>query len=316
MEKNLCCGGCIQFADREGLLIDDRDHDTLMAAAIAIRHKKHKHRDKQCLMLWSRPKELLTTKEHVRMHKLQREFIRERGFNPDRLQLFDAQRLSTQSSITDYFPRSPPSVNHSQDISNEDIDIDNGVCAEAPSTPNDDSHLPPSDNGTPVALNDVITSPSKNKIRNVNLHTQSFYSQKQHFCFDIPVSHRIVHGKYLTELEKDREALHQLRDGTWLQRFAKSANSKLKTYLAVALAAAPALAVTAAGYFIPMVVTAFLHHYGLFGKVGKLENYAKSFPSETYLRERIIETAAENLVWLAYELDDKKVFMSCDKGEY
>ena len=175
---------------------------------------------------------------------------------------------------------------------------------------------PATDNGAPVASNDVITSPSKNKIRNVNLHNQAFHSQKQHFSFDIPVSHRIVHGKYLTELEKDREALHQLRDGTWLQRFAKSANSKLKTYLAVALAAAPALAVTAAGYFIPMVVTAFLHHYGLFGKVGKLENYAKSFPSETYLRERIIETAAENLVWLAYELDDKKVFLSCDKGEY
>ena len=95
----------------------------------------------------------------------------------------------------------------------------------------------------------------------------------------------------------------------------RDTNSKLKTCLAVALAAAPALAVTAAGYFIPMVVTAFSHHHGLFGKVGKLENCAKSFPSETYLRERIIETAAENLVWLAHELDDEKVFMSCDKGE-
>ena len=55
MKQRTCCSGCVQFADRVGLNIDDLDHDALMAEALATRATKHTHRDKQCLQLWKKP---------------------------------------------------------------------------------------------------------------------------------------------------------------------------------------------------------------------------------------------------------------------
>ena len=81
----ICCSGCTQFADREGLLIDDQDHDALMSIALAQRATKHKHRDKQCLRLWNREEDSFTTNAHIRLYHIQREFIAKRGYNPDRL---------------------------------------------------------------------------------------------------------------------------------------------------------------------------------------------------------------------------------------
>ena len=77
MEQRICCSGCVQFADRVGLTIDDRDHDTLMAEALATRATKHKHRDKQCLQLWNKPSHSLHTKEHKRLVHLQTAFIKD-----------------------------------------------------------------------------------------------------------------------------------------------------------------------------------------------------------------------------------------------
>ena len=79
MTQRTCCSGCVQFADRVGLTIDDRDHDALMAEALATRATKHKHRDKQCLQLWMKPS--LRAKEHKRLAQLQRDFINQCGFD-------------------------------------------------------------------------------------------------------------------------------------------------------------------------------------------------------------------------------------------
>ena len=78
-----CCDGCVQFADRVGLLIDDQDHDTLMSEALKTRSKQHKQRDKQGLMLWRLKPEAMTSKERKQVGKLQRNFIINRGHNPD-----------------------------------------------------------------------------------------------------------------------------------------------------------------------------------------------------------------------------------------
>ena len=254
--KSFCCAGCSTFATAPSvdLNIDDRDHDALMVTALEKR-KNWKTPKYHCTAPWKHPPEYFDTEMQASTAIQQQQFIRNvRKIDPRRLMASTVTPATIRQLDYGVRTRSTgpilPTPQNMPDTPQVKVKVDHGATAAA-TLPN------------PMEI-DVITSPSKNKIRNVNLHTQSFHSQKQHFCFDIPVSHRIVHGKYLTELEKDREALHQLRDGTWLQRFAKSANSKLKTYLAVALAAAPALAVTAAGYFIPMVVTAFLHHYGLF----------------------------------------------------
>lgn len=85
-------------------------------------------------------------------------------------------------------------------------------------------------------------------------------------------------------------------------------------YLATALSAVPALALSAAGYLIPLVVTAFLKHCGLFNQIGSVDNYANGFPSEAYLRKNIMDQATEQMVWLSQELDDKCAFIACDKG--
>jgi hypothetical protein len=65
---------------------------------------------------------------------------------------------------------------------------------------------------------------------------------------------------------------------------------------------------------VPLLVTAFLHHYNLDEKIGKLAQYATSFPSESWLRTNIMDQAAHEVVQLATELDGQFVFLACDKG--
>ena len=133
----------------------------------------------------------------------------------------------------------------------------------------------------------------------------------------IPTDHVVIPSNYLTALKNDREALKQLRASTGkLVRFQKNASDELKAYLAVALASAPSLSITAAEYAAPMFVTAFLVHHGLEDNLGKEENYPSSFPSGSYLCSIMEEIAAENMVWQSHELFEKKVHLSCDKGSY
>ena len=105
-----------------------------------------------------------------------------------------------------------------------------------------------------------------------------------------------------------------LQERTKKRRFERNAPDFMRYFLAIALSAAPNFAIKTAAYIIPLLVTGFLKFYGLFASVGKLENYASTFPSETYLRNNITRMAADNTVWLAEELQGKKVFIQCDKG--
>ena len=146
--------------------------------------------------------------------------------------------------------------------------------------------------------------------------THSFTYQGKDYSVELPDYYTIESACYVTSLKKDREALKQLKKETKLQRFSKNASDTIKSFLAVALAAAPNFALKTAAFILPLLVTAFLHHYGLYDKIGKLENYPSTFPSETYLRGNMHDMAADNLVWLAHELDDKKVYLSCDKGKF
>ena len=67
-----------------------------------------KHRDKQCLQLWMRPEAALTNREHKRMWKNQREFISQRGYNADRLELFTAPTITPASTGTSIHQRATP----------------------------------------------------------------------------------------------------------------------------------------------------------------------------------------------------------------
>ena len=142
-----------------------------------------------------------------------------------------------------------------------------------------------------------------------------FTSQGNKFEYDLPSSHTIVSSSYLGSLKKDREALETLRNQTKGKRFPRNASDALKTFLSVAHAAVPAFALTTSAYVLPLMMTAFLVHFNLFSHIGNVLEYVNCFPSASYLRERIVDQAADNVVWMADELDGAKVYISCDKGK-
>lgn len=275
-----CCNGCIQFSDREGLSINHRNHDEAMTAALATRADKHKHRDKKCSQLWKQNWEDITSHNLRDLHQRQLQFI---------------------SKLNQYrTPRTTRRRLNEDDEENQDTRY-----AVSPSTPANDR---------------VAQSPSKapsKKLRTIHdWRNYRFSCQGHQFDFDLPCSHVIVPRSHLTSLQNDREALRQLKDGTKMKRFTMNASKTLKAYLAVALAAVPAFALSAASFVIPLIVTAFLQHYYLFDRIGDIANFAKTFPSESYLRKNIMDQAANNMVWLSQELDDKLVFLACDKGTF
>ena len=212
---SLCRHGCRECATSIKCDIDERDHDDRMAVGLENR-KSYKSKRCACSQPWKksldrhdissastayRQHEFIETIHRVDPHRLLSSTVTPRI----------SRRLQGEEPIADVLS---PSKIPTDDLSSpatipaQDISIDNG----APSVSCAPSVSP---------TNDVITSPSKRKLRNVTLHNQAFYSQKQYFSYDIPSDHYIVKGSYLTALKKDREALHQLRDGAWLQRFAK-----------------------------------------------------------------------------------------------
>ena len=317
MSQKMCCSGCVQFADRLGLLIDDRDHDALMAEALATRATKHTHRDKQCLQLWKKPSNTLTTKEHKRLWQLQCDFIVERGFDPQELRLPTiTTAVPATASVTrrlDYAtlrstPRLPYTGNQNAQWQSPTVNPPTGTVtttstststsmadatmADAPSAPptvTDIPSTPPTasantTNGQPDE-DGVITSPAKN--RNVNMLNRTITSNKKEYSYDIPATHTIVTVKYLSQLKREREALKTLKGQTKLKRWTKNASEIVTKFLAFALAAAPGMAITALGYVLPMMVAGFLHHYELYDHIGKEENFPSCFPSESTLRNTI-----------------------------
>ena len=81
------------------------------------------------------------------------------------------------------------------------------------------------------------------------------------------------------------------------------------------LAAAPGMAVNALAYVLPVMTAGFLNNYELYSSIAKKENFTSCFPSTATLWNTITDQAAEDLVLLSHELEDKYVFIGCDKGE-
>jgi hypothetical protein len=83
--------------------------------------------------------------------------------------------------------------------------------------------------------------------------------------------------------------------------------------MSVALASCPSLPLYQAANIIPLIVAAFLVDVGVLEK-SKVDRFCKSFPSTTYLRDMMFEFAAENTLELGHKLQNKLVFLACDKG--
>jgi hypothetical protein len=74
LPEALCCHGCYLFATAVvKLSIDNRDHDSRMASALVNRSKNYPGQRKQCLQLWKKSEEDLTSNQ---LKKLWRDQLR------------------------------------------------------------------------------------------------------------------------------------------------------------------------------------------------------------------------------------------------
>lgn len=150
--------------------------------------------------------------------------------------------------------------------------------------------------------------------RKIDYEMNPVHSQGQCFEFNIPNAHAIVHKNYLSRVENESEILRKVRQKT--QQKQHKTNSVLAQGLwAIAFAACPALALSAAQFLIPLIIYAFFYDTGLFDfKKFNQTKHAKSFPSGNTLRKCCSLQAARDTMLLGNELRNTKTCMSCDKG--
>ena len=164
---------------------------------------------------------------------------------------------------------------------------------------------------TTIPVTPSMSPPPK---RNITYAMNPVHSQGQCFEFDIPSTHKIVHKGYLSRLEKESEILYKIR--AKMQQSQHQTDSAFAQGLwSIALAAVPALAMSAAQFFIPMMFCVFLCDTGLFDyKKFDRTLFARSFPSDNTLRKYSLLSASRDAMLLGHELRESKTCMSCDKG--
>ena len=299
-----CCSGCVSFAQSVGLLIDDRDHDEMMANKLSSRWapgdqenstKTHKYRDFHCKQLWLMEAGDTSSMAHFELASWQKGFIRTHlKRNPDRL------------VITNPECQSPMPVRRLASVLSESPADGCADDAMADHTANDEEDVAVEQE---QQINFTASPTTK---RTVNFTTWNISSQKQCFSIDVPNSHVIITRSKLVELQNDQTKVKSLQRGFSGKRFTKKASELMKTYLVVALASVPGLAIKAAAYLIPMIVSAFLVDHDL---IPEKDDYVKNFPSETYLRGLMMDAACKATLKLAVRLRSATaVFIACDKG--
>jgi len=84
---------------------------------------------------------------------------------------------------------------------------------------------------------------------------------------------------------------------------------------AIAMAAVPSLAFSAAQFLVPLVVKAFFLDTNLFNCAKCNDDlFATSFPSDWYLRKCQWHQATRDTMLLGHELKNKRIYVSADKG--
>jgi len=180
------------------------------------------------------------------------------------------------------------------------------VIIEANSTPDQQPTTT-----TPLAV--VEPTPTSQK-RNITYELNEIYSQGQRFEFNVPSTHKIVHKNFVSRMEKDSQILWNVR--LKLQQNQHYTDSVFgQSMWSIAMAACPALPLSAAQWLIPLIAWAFFYDTGLFD-YKRFDNtmFARSFPSDNTLRKFCLSTAARDTMLLGHQLRDSKIYMSCDKG--
>jgi len=166
---------------------------------------------------------------------------------------------------------------------------------------------------TTTTIDPAEPTPTPQK-RNITYEINKVYSQRQHFVLNIPSTHKVVHKNYLSRLESESETLWKIR--LKLQQHQYYTDSVFAQGLwSIAMAACPALPMSAAQFMIPLIVWVFFYDTGLFDyKRFDKTLFSRSFPSDNTLRKYSLATAARDTMLLGHQLRDSKIYMSCDKG--
>ena len=80
------------------------------------------------------------------------------------------------------------------------------------------------------------------------------------------------------------------------------------------MASIPALAFSAAQFAFPMMIYAFLYDTGVFKNDFEIDEFVTAFPSDWYLRKLTYHQAARDTMFLGDTLVNKRIYVSCDKG--
>ena len=112
----------------------------------------------------------------------------------------------------------------------------------------------------------ALTTPSPattKKPRQINMMKQTISCEGKKFSYKMPSTHKIVHRSQLSALENDRDTLKVVRDKMQKTRY-ETDSIMAHSLWAIAMAAAPALALSAAQFIAPLIIKAFFHDTGLF----------------------------------------------------
>ena len=167
-------------------------------------------------------------------------------------------------------------------------------------------------NAVPPAIAPATTPKPPPKL---NCWKQTIKSQGRSITVKIPTSHELVHRAHLKRWQRDSETLARIRSKA--QSASNHSNLCAQSLFAIACASVPALALSAAQCFVPIVFFAMMADAGLFAyQKFDLKKFATSFPSDAYLRTIIQSQAGRDMLSLGHEFQQNNipVFLSCDKG--
>ena len=183
--------------------------------------------------------------------------------------------------------------------------IHRAALVEEPPLPTTTTAATPS----PPTTTTTTVTPAEPVIR-MELNTFQSYGKK--FEYWIPHTHKIVNASHNKRWENDSiqlaKVVHKLQSSCFTTNSVFS-----QTLFSLAMASAPALALSAAQHLIPLCFMAFIYDTELFRRIN-INQFATSFPSDWLLRKYIHHQAARDTISMGMKSRGKRLYLSCDKG--
>ena len=159
---------------------------------------------------------------------------------------------------------------------------------------------------------DQSTPPSNKQPRQLNFHSQQIRSQNQQIEVGLPTSHTVIHKTELAKLRAIEKKYKALK--SQVERVKVDPSRIAKAVYSTAAATTPALALSSMEHIIPLICYAALVDTGLLENID-IDKFCRSFPKYTFMRDTALyDRAAELLLQLSSTLKNKRVYLSCDKG--